>query len=183
MIHLIVALLALLVPATAAPADPERPERPERGVVAGVVGEWETATPLGGTLVIGPLNGRDHLLYAVQAPEGVRISTGLRQGDRLLRTAVVLQSDAGLDLYGGDRLDQGEYRLLGAVPGTPEVEVAGPDGSPRPVSATSTEVLPGWTVFVDRAPWGAGWDPLQLAPLEVTAGDERAAVREVSWTG
>ena len=89
----------------------------------------------------------------------------------------------GIQLYGGDvlgergpdeRVEGGRYLVVGSVRGDVAVGVTGPDGLSRPVTGTSTSVLPGYTVFYDSGAWGEGWDQVQLAPLVIVTDDGRA---------
>ena len=98
-----------------------------------------------------------------------------------------------IQLYGGDvlgergpdeRVERGRYLVVGSVRGDVALSVTGPDGHTRPVSGTSTSVLPGYTVFYDSGAWGKSWDQVQLAPLVIGTDDGRGAdVRSDSWTG
>ena len=82
------------------------------------------------------------------------------------------------------RVERGRYLLVGAVSGDVALSVTRPDGRSRPVTGTSTSVLPGHTVYYDSGDWGEGWDQGQLAPLVIVTDDGRTArVRSASWSG
>ena len=83
-----------------------------------------------------------------------------------------------------ERVERGRYLLVGTVSGDVAVSVTQPDGRTRPVTGTSTSVLPGHTVFYDSGDWDEDWDQVQLAPLSIGTDDGReASVRSVSWSG
>lgn len=198
-----------VAPAEVATPPQPRPE-PGRVRVPGgvVVGVWEDGEPLGEHLDLGLVDGRPEILYAARPPdpanggreaaEGTYVATGVREGSRILRTIVALTPEResapdGIDLYGGNALgdrgpdesvEDGSYLIAGSAPGDVEVTVAGPDGRPRPVTGSSTQMLPGYTVFYDKGPWGEDWDQVRLAPLTVTTSDgHRVDVRARSWVG
>ncbi len=177
---------------------------PEPGAVSvrgeRVKGEWEDGDLRGKPLEIDrPSLPYAEILYAAQPPTGAPyVATGVRQGPRVLRTIQVLspeteESADRIDLYGGyvlgergadERVPDGEYLLVGSVPGDVEVTVQDERGRSTPVTARSTEVLPGYTVFYVSAPWEQGWDQVQAAPLTVTTTDgRRVDVRSRTWTG
>ena len=147
------------------------------------VGEWEDGPVAGEVVVLRRVGPYDEVLYAAGSPPAVVV--GLRDGDRLLRTITTSSPEGdAMHLYGGERMPDGTFRVVGAVPG----DVADTEGdgssSPRPVTGASGEVLPGWTVFHEQGPWDDRWDPVRLAPLTITTDDGRSlGVRRGSWTG
>lgn len=163
-----------------------------------VGGEWEDGTLLGEPMALGPAQEQGEILYAASRGDSTYVAVGIRDGGRILRTITALSSAAettagGIALYGGDVRGQrgvdeavaaGTYLLLGVVPGDPLVSISGAGAARRRVSAVSTRVLPGHTVFYDTGAWLETWDQTRLAPLTVTtdAGDS-VAVRAHSWTG
>ena len=60
-----------------------------------------------------------------------------------------------------ERVKGGRYLVVGLVRGDVAVGVTGQDGLSRPVTGTSTSVLPGYTVFYDTGAWGESWDQVQ----------------------
>ena len=184
---------------TAESGTPSRAPRPEPGQVGSIQGEWENGELLGEPLEIGDRTlPFAEVLYAAQRDGLTYVATGVRDGSRTLRTIQALtpedeEAADGVDLYGGyvlgdrgpdDRVADGSYLLVGSVPGDVEVVVVGAGGQSRPVTATSTTALPGYTVFYDTGDWEQDWDQVQAAPLTVTTSDGRSvAVRERTWTG
>ena len=183
--------------------------RPEQGSVdvpgGRVRGQYENGTLLGDPLVLGRLGGQQEILYAMRGPgleppgrggpvDYTYVSTGVRDGSRVLRLGGVISlrgddNADGIELYDGARIDgfagrAPYYRVMGTVRGDVEVTVTGPDGVARPVTGSSTTMVPGYTVFYDQAPWDESWDPLQLAPLTISTDDDRSVqVRERSYSG
>ena len=183
-------------PSTRAESRPKPGELAYRGRT--VSGEWEQGAVLGTEVEIGAADDHAEILYAARSADGtVYVATGLRAGSRILRTITALQPETvqepdGVDLYGGnvlgergpdERVADGSYLLLGSVPGDVAVRISGPGLAPRPVTRTSTAVLPGFTVFYDAGGWQPGWDQTRLAPLLVDAAGATVAVRTRSWTG
>ena len=179
--------------------EPTRSPFPKPGHVGAVQGVWEDGDPLGEPLEIAdPALPFAEILYAARRDGLTYVATGMRDGSRILRTIQALMPEDvrrrdRMDLYGGSVLGDrgpdelvadGSYLLIGSVPGDVEVSVTSAAVRPRPVTATSTTTLPGYTVFYDTAPWQDSWDQVQLAPLTVTTSDgHRVAVRQRSWTG
>lgn len=183
---------------------PPRVGQPEPGAVTvrgeQVKGEWEDGELQGKPLMLGraslPYAG---ILYAAQPAGGAAyVATGVRAGSRVLKTIQMLSpatqdSADQIDLYGGyvlggrgpgEQVSGGEYLLVGSVPGDVEVTVKDETGRVTPVTARSTRLLPGYTVFYVNAPWAPGWDQVQAAPLTVTTNDgRRVEVRSRTWTG
>jgi hypothetical protein len=174
--------------ATPTPTSPTKPQK-------SVAGEWEDGELLGEPLVVEADLPFAEILYAARRRGATFVATGAREGDLILRTIVVTMPDDtdDIQLYGGDvlgergsdeRVEQGRYLVVGSVRGDIALSVTGPDGHARPVTGTSTSVLPGYTVFYDSGAWGDGWDQVQLAPLVIVTDDGREAdVRADSWTG
>ncbi|WP_126688218.1 hypothetical protein [Nocardioides ferulae] len=169
-----------------------------------LIGTWEDGRVLGEVVVLGRVGEHEQVLYAARpgsetAGAGADyVATGVRVGDRILRTILALRPEAeeardGMDLYGGNVLGErgpdglvagGDYLLLGAVPGEARVRIEAPGEADRAVTGASGTVLPGYTVFHDSGDWRAAWDQVQLAPLVVTTdAGHRVLVRELSWTG
>ena len=187
------------------PASPEDPPSIEQGDIktsegASVTGEWEDGEMLGEPIVIGAVEGHQEILYAarrtfadsVGGKPTTYVATGLRDGERVLRTVLALQPTVvdeadGVDLYGGFRTewpyDTPSYRVIGSVKGDLEVRFAEAGFPDRPATQSSTTILPGYTVFYDQAEWNPSWDVLKTAPLTVLIGDERVDVRTRSWEG
>jgi len=174
---------------TATPSSsPTKPQKP-------IAGEWEDGELLGEPLVVEADLPFADILYAARGRDATYVATGAREGDLILRTIVATTPDDtdDIQLYGGDVLGErgpdervmgGRYLVVGSVRGDVAVGVTGRDGQSRPVTGTSTSVLPGYTVFYDIGDWGKGWDQVQLAPLVFVTDDGRqASVRSVSWTG
>ena len=180
-------------------ASPSHEDTPQPGevTVAGttVGGVWEDGELLGEPLTVGAGVDFADIVYAARGRDTTYVATGVRDGDRILRTIVATTPSGrdGIQLYGGDVLGErgpdervagGTYLLVGTVTGDVTVSVTQPDGRRRPVTGASTSVLPGHTVFYDTGAWGEGWDQVQLTPLVIVTDDGRqAGVRSVSWTG
>ncbi|WP_067433674.1 hypothetical protein [Nocardioides jensenii] len=176
------------------------PKRGELSLPNGdnLIGAWEDGEVVGDPIVLGEIGGHQEILYAAhrvfigpktgKAVESTYVASGVRDGDRILQWVAALSPKSveepdGIDLYGGDKLPTGSrYRLFGAVPGDVKVVIRG-EGGQRPVTESSTTMLPGYTVFYDTAAWNAEWDPTKLAPLTVIAGGSQVEVRKRSWTG
>ena len=183
----------------APPASPSHEDTPQPGevTVAGttIVGEWEDGELLGEPLTVEAGVDFADIVYAAHGRDATYVATGVRDGDRILRTIVATtpRGTDGIQLYGGDvlgergpdeRVARGRYLLVGTVSGDVAVSVTRPDGRQRPVTGASTTVLPGHTVFYDTGAWDEGWDQVQLAPLVIVTDDgRRAGVRSASWTG
>lgn len=177
-----------------------RPSPPEQGEIktseGNIIGAWEDGEVLGTPLTIGTVDGHEEVLYAARrlfrdstgGKPTTYVVTGLRDGDRILQTvpalvpAAVEEAD-GIALYGGDRLPDGTYRLLGSVPGAVAPTITDGTESAHEMTTSSTEILPGYTVFMDAGTWRSGWDATKLAPLTVVTADTEVAVRGRSWTG
>ncbi|QBX54702.1 hypothetical protein EXE58_03960 [Nocardioides seonyuensis] len=180
----------------ASSSSPTTPTRPESTTLQlgslDVVGSWETGELLGERMPAGTAYGVPQVVYAVADTASTQgdalVALGLQQGDRLFRTLPALTPEKeeaadGIDLYGGNLAD-GNYELVGAVPGTVTVSIEGPDGRSTEATSQSGAVLPGWTVFHHRGTWRPGWDQVQLAPVAVTTDTgARVEVRERSWSG
>ncbi|MDO9455966.1 hypothetical protein [Nocardioides sp.] len=150
-----------------------------------LTGELEEGEIIGATVDLGTYEGYDKVLYPARQPSGdACLSVGLRVDGRLVRllcaVVPVADTDDRFVMWGGAREEPGTvasvdgpgYLLVGAVPGDTEVAIAAEGDEPRPVTTVRTDVFPGYTVFVDEAPWDAAWDGLQLAPLTVTTGSD-----------
>lgn len=147
----------------------------------------ESGTVLGEVLPMGTFDGATEVLYAARVP-----GTDLRTGEpaevdvlmagiddgTLRRTVWSLQPGteprrSPVHVYGGTKAADEDgtgfhYGVIGYVEGEHDaVEVTLPDGTTRPVSGSSTEVLPGWTVFHDTGAWLDGWTG---SPAELTYG-------------
>ncbi|MDN4160552.1 hypothetical protein [Nocardioides abyssi] len=174
-------------PAASSSAAPEAPgrERAELPLPGGSdkVGEWEDGPVAGEVVVLRRVGPYDEVLYAAGSPAAVAV--GLRDGDRVLRTITTSTPEGdAMHLYGGERMPDGTFRVVGAVPGDVAVTVGEGSSPVRPATGASDQVLPGWTVFHEQGPWDDRWDPLQLAPLTITTDDGRSVdVRRRSWTG
>ena len=168
---------------------PAKPQKP-------IAGEWEDGELLGEPLVVEADLPFAEILYAARGRDTTYVATGAREGDLILRTIVVTMPDStdDIQLYGGDvlgergpdeRVERGRYLVVGSVRGDVALSVTGPDGHTQArARATSTSVLPGYTVFYDSGAWGKSWDQVQLAPLVIVTDDGREAdVRSDSWTG
>ena len=196
-------------PRTAAPTGPtpvrssRAPRRTdERGriPISGgrhLVGQWDDGPLLGEAVGVGVFEGHRKVVYASRTGLGARcVSLGLLVDGRILRLlCAVVPADPTTErfvMWGGarDEADQDttadgpHYLLVGVVPGDTEVALEGAGAASRPVTTTRTDVLPGHTVFIDRAPWDPAWDGLQLAPLTVTTGSGLSLdVRRRSYVG
>lgn len=154
-----------------------------------ITGLWNDGPFLGGQVRVGVYEGFEKVVYASATEDGTPcVSLGLRVEGRILQLlCAVNPGDPATQrperperfvMWGGAREEADQdtaaggphYLLIGVVPGDTDVSIAAEGETPRPVSTTSTGVLPGYTVFVDTAPWDDAWDPLQLAPLTVTTG-------------
>lgn len=137
----------------------------------------ESGTVVGEVLPMGTFEGDTEVLYAarlrgtdLRTGEGAEVDVlmaGIDDGT-LRRTVWALQpgtepGDPDVRLYGGTKAadpdGQGfHYGVIGYVAGEHDVvEVTLPDGSTRPVSGSSTQVLPGWTAFYDTGAWQEDW--------------------------
>ncbi len=138
-------------------------------------GVLETGTVLGETIEMTPYEGYPRFAYAAREGGSTCLSVGVRVDGRIVRMVCTLTIpvDDRWVMWNGYREDPGTYELLGALPGDVDVSIGPDGGDPRPVTTRRTDVLPGYTVFLDEAPWDESWDPLQPAPLTVTtsAGD------------
>ncbi|WP_134767222.1 hypothetical protein [Nocardioides sp. 1609] len=161
-------------------------------------GEWEEGVILGEMVELGDYYGYEQVLYAAApgpaADDGACISIGVRYQGRILRLLCAIGPAADTSerfvMWGGMREEPGVvdavegsgYLLVGSVPGDAEVSIAAEGQAPRPVTTARTDVVPGYTVFIDQAPWVESWDELQLAPLTVTTDtDLRLDVRRRSY--
>lgn len=178
----------------------EPPAPPEQGEIktseGNIIGVWEDGELLGTPLEIGMVDGHEEILYAARrvfedSPGGepmTYVATGLRDGDRILQTVSPLapmevKEPDGVDLYGGDRRPDGTYRLIGSVPGAVAPSITDGTEPAHEMVTSSTEILPGYTVFMDTGEWRSEWDATQLAPLTVVTADTEIEVRQRSWTG
>jgi hypothetical protein len=178
---------------------PDPAPRPRSGEVSvgghTINGEWEDGELLGEPLLLEAGVDFADIVYAARGRDATYVATGVRDGDRILRTIVATTPSGtdGIQLYGGDvlgergpdeRLERGRYLLVGTVKGDVTLSVTRPDGRRRPVTGASTSVLPGHTVFYDSGAWDEDWDQVRLAPLVIVTDDgRRAGVRSASWTG
>lgn len=182
-------------PVSPTPTKPVRPESVELPMPDGtnLVAETEPGTLQGQPLAIGRFGTYRQVVYAATGADGeTYVSVGVRYRGQIVRTGnAIVPADAepadGFVLYDGSRLDQYDdphYLLVGVVEGDTQVSVAAPGGSPRTVTGQTSSMLPGYTVFFDRAPWDQTWDSNRLAPLTVSTADGRSGdVRKVSWVG
>lgn len=160
---------------TEAPAEREQEVRIPLPGGQSTTGLLETGTILGETVEMAPYEGYERFAYAAGTAESACLSVGLRVDGQVVRLlcAVQVPLDDRFVMWNGYRDDNGEgdgYELLGVFGGDTSVSI-GPDGGPsRPVTTRRTDVLPGYTVVLDQAPWDASWDSLQAAPLTVTTG-------------
>ncbi|WP_182523575.1 hypothetical protein [Nocardioides dongkuii] len=192
--------------ATASPtATPARPEPGSVRLPGGVrlTGEYEQGEVVGEVVDLGRLGDHEEVLYAARGSLDLSdpgasttyVAAGVRVDDRILRTMpVAWPGQAGDEpdqatLYDGHRIDMygfrdPYYRLFGLARGQVAPTIELPDGRSRATTLASTEVLPGWTVFVDEGPWDPAWDALQAVPAVLDLGDGRELdVRERTWTG
>ncbi|WP_137293769.1 hypothetical protein [Nocardioides dongxiaopingii] len=160
-------------------------------------GEWEEGEILGEMVELGDYYGYEQVLYAAATGPGAAdacLSLGVRYQGRILRlfcaTAPAADTSERFVMWGGMREEPGVvdtvegpgYVLVGSVPGDAEVSISAQGQATRPVTTARTDVVPGYTVFVDQAPWVESWDELQLAPLTVTTdGDLSFDVRRRSY--
>ncbi|KRF15529.1 hypothetical protein ASG90_12645 [Nocardioides sp. Soil797] len=176
------------------------PAPPEQGEVktseGNIIGIWEDGEMLGTPLQIAMVDGHEEILYAAKrvfedSPGGkpmTYVAIGLRDGDRVLQTVSALapmnvEEADGIGLYGGERRPDGTYRLIGSVPGSGDPSITDGSEPAHEMVTSSTEILPGFTVFMDTGAWRSGWDATKLAPLTVITSDAEVKVRERSWTG
>lgn len=186
---------------TTPPAEPKptKPSWPEETTVplpngdnAAVV--IEDGEILGEVVKIGTWNGYDEVIYAARRQDpGVKhpttyVADAIRVGDQLMQVSYPMEvgKDEGVWMQGGeDRRsisapeDPG-YRLLGIASGERDVTVSLDGGPGKAPTVSSTDVLPGITVFVVSGPWQDGWDPLQAAPIVVTVDGKDYDARKVS---
>ena len=135
----------------------------------------ESGEVLGEELAAGDFYGYERVVYAAESDGVTHVVVGIRYRGRLLRVVAALtpldvEEPDGVDLWGGYRDDDGTYLLVGSVPGDVGLDL-GVRESLRPPTRSSTEVLPGSTVFYDTGPWREEWDPLQAAPLDLRLSD------------
>ncbi|HXH79973.1 hypothetical protein [Nocardioides sp.] len=160
-------------------------DAPDEKAVCGVVScigpgsqGREMGKVIGEVLAMGTFEGGEtEVLYAARVPgfdlrtseeaEVDVLMAGIDDGT-LRRTVWALQPgteprDFPVRVYGGlkhaDEDGAGHhYGIIGYAAGEHDVvEVTLPDGSTRPVTGTSTEVLPGWTAFYDTGAWPDEW--------------------------
>lgn len=139
----------------------------------------ESGTVVGEVLPMGTFDGGTEVLYVARL-RGVDLRTskdaevdvlmaGIDDGQTLRRTVWAVQpgtepGDPDLRLYGGSKAADADgeghhYGVIGYIAGEHNVvEVTLPDGTTRPVSGSSTGVLPGWTAFYDTGAWFDEWE-------------------------
>lgn len=136
-------------------------------------GVLETGTILGATVEMTPYEGYERFAYAAGSGESACLSVGLRVDGQVVRLlcAVQVPLDERFVMWNGYRDGEGDgYELLGVFAGDTSVSIGPAGGAARSVTTRRTDVLPGYTVVLDQAPWDESWDPLQAAPLTVTTG-------------
>ena len=164
----------------------------------------EPGTVLGEVLPMGTFDGQTEVLYAARvrgvdmrinkAADVAVLMAGIDDAGTLRRTVWALQpgtepNGQPLGVYGGTKSadedgDGFHYGVIGYVEGEHDVvQVILPDGTSRAVTGSSTEVLPGWTVFHDTGAWADTWTQ-DRAPLTygVTDGPS-CAISECSVVG
>ncbi|MCW2816640.1 MAG: hypothetical protein JWN84_4095 [Nocardioides sp.] len=164
-------------PSSAQPAQPSQPAEVSVPLPGGLRQDLlpETGEVLGEVVAAGDFYGYEQVVYAAESAGGTYVVVGIRYRGRLLRVVAALspldvEEPDGVDLWGGYRDDDGTYLLVGSVPGDVDLDL-GVRESLRPPTRSSTEVLPGFTVFYDTGPWREEWDPLQAAPLDLETSD------------
>lgn len=146
--------------------------RPKRGQL----GSPEEGSEIGSRLEMGTFDGHTEVLYAAHN-EGFDTSTGepmdkvavLSSGividGQLRRTVWAFQPHEDrlgpIRVYGGERTvdasGHAHFGVIGYVEGEHTEVTATSGGQTRTLSGVSTDVLPGYTVFYDSAPWDDSW--------------------------
>lgn len=157
----------------------ERSERSEAdcGVLTCTEGNRERAASTGEPLVVSSGANADEVVYAADGT----LMIGHRRGGELFRSANLIPVDGDVRFWSNvgvlDSARKDRLVVLGVLDGAPGViSWESPEGQSGTVDLTSTDVVPGATVFVLTAPLPEGYRPSTFERVRTADGGRAVKV-------